>query len=164
MSPDPVKSLLNERQPQWTCLSELQKRFIHSSHKVALCKSPRNCPNCSKRHNSLLCRNFERNVDRQRSPGSETLPNMEPRITIPTLNVNSECFQPKQTIRSCVESFENGGEFVGYSKGHSTMLLSTAAVYCQNSRREVFPLRALLVSGSQSNLITHEAALALEVK
>ncbi|GFW40529.1 uncharacterized protein TNCV_4823691, partial [Trichonephila clavipes] len=128
-----------------------------SSHKVALCKSSRNCPNCSKRHNSLLCRNFERNVDSQRSSGSETLPNMEPRITTPTLNVNSECFQPKQTV----ELFENGGEFVGYSKGHSTMLLSTAVVYCQNSRGEVFPLRALLDSGSQSNLITHEAALAL---
>ncbi|GFS81732.1 uncharacterized protein TNCV_2706741 [Trichonephila clavipes] len=97
------------------------------------------------------------NVDSQRSPGSETLPNREPRITTPTLNVNSECFQPKQTV----ESFENGGEFVGYSKGHSTMLLSTAVVYCQNSRGEVFPLRALLDSGSQSDLITLEAALAL---
>ncbi|GFT16529.1 integrase catalytic domain-containing protein [Trichonephila clavipes] len=131
-----------------------------SSHKVALCKSSRNCPNCSKRHNSLLCKNFDRNVGSQRSPGSETLPNMEPRITTPTLNVNSECFQPKQTV----ESFENGGEFVGYSKGHSTMLLSTAVVYCQNSRGEVFPLRALLDSGSQSNLICHEAALALGLK
>ncbi|GFS72407.1 hypothetical protein TNCV_2115751 [Trichonephila clavipes] len=85
---------------------------------------------------------------------------MEPRITKPTLNVNSECFQLKQTG----ESFENGGEFVGYSKGHSTMLLSTAVVYCQKSRGEVFPLRALLDSGSQSNLITHEAALALGLK
>ncbi|GFX32846.1 integrase catalytic domain-containing protein [Trichonephila clavipes] len=75
----------------------------------------------------IQCRHFERNVDSQRSPGSETLPNMEPRIT-PTLNVNSECFQPKQTIPSCVESFENGEEFVGHSKGHSTMLLSTALV------------------------------------
>ncbi|GFW16485.1 integrase catalytic domain-containing protein [Trichonephila clavipes] len=131
-----------------------------SSHKVDLCKSSRNCPNCSERHNSLLCRNFERNVDSQRSPGSETLPNMEPRITTPTLNVNSECFQPKQTV----ESFENGGEFVGYSKGHSTILLNTAVVYCQKSRGEVFPLRALLDSGSQSNLITHEAALALGLK
>ncbi|GFW98296.1 DUF1758 domain-containing protein [Trichonephila clavipes] len=130
------------------------------SHKVALCKSSRNCPNCSKRHNSLLCRNFERNVDSQRSPGSETLPNMKPRITTPTLNVNSECFQPKQTV----ESFENGGGFVGYSKGHSTMLLCTAVVYCQNSREEIFPLRALLNSGSQSDLITHEAALALGLK
>ncbi|GFU24561.1 hypothetical protein TNCV_2265071 [Trichonephila clavipes] len=110
-----------------------------SSHKVALCKSSRNCPNCSKRHNSLLCKNFDRNVGSQRNPGSETLPNMEPRITTPTLNVNSECFQPKQTV----ESFENGGEFEGYSKGHSTMLLSTAVVYCQNSHGEVFPLRAL---------------------
>ncbi|GFV03939.1 DUF1758 domain-containing protein [Trichonephila clavipes] len=131
-----------------------------SSHKVALCKSSRNCPNCSKRHNSLLCRNFERNVDSQRSPGNKTLPNMEPRITTPTLNVNSECFQPKQTVKS----FENGGEFVGYSKGHSTMLLSTAVVYCQNSRGEVFPLRSLLDSGSQSNLITLEAALTLGLK
>ncbi|GFW18573.1 DUF1758 domain-containing protein [Trichonephila clavipes] len=131
-----------------------------SSHKVALCKSPRNCPNCSKRHNSLLCRNFKRNVDSQRSPGSKTPPNMEPRITTPTLNVNSECFQLKQTV----ESFENGGEFVGYSKGHSTMLLSTAVVYCQNNRGEVFPLCALLDSGSQSDLITHEAALALGFK
>ncbi|GFX13943.1 DUF5641 domain-containing protein [Trichonephila clavipes] len=130
------------------------------SHKVALCKSSRNCPNCSKRHNSLLCRNFERNLDSQRSPGSETMPNMEPRVTTPYLNVNSECFQPKQTI----ESFENGGEFVGYSKGASTMLLSTAVVYCQNSRGELFPLRALLDSGSQSNLITHEAAFALGLK
>ncbi|GFU52277.1 DUF1758 domain-containing protein [Trichonephila clavipes] len=128
-----------------------------SSHKVALCKSSRNCPNCSKRHNSLLCKNFDRNVGSQRSPGSETLPNMEPRITTPTLNVNSECFQPKQTV----ESFKKGGKFMGYSKGHSTMLLSTAVVYCQNSRGEVFPLRALLNSGSQSNLITREAALAL---
>ncbi|GFX36236.1 hypothetical protein TNCV_2065741 [Trichonephila clavipes] len=98
-----------------------------------------------------ISRNLERNVDSQRSPGSETLPNMESRITTPTLNVNSECFQPKQTV----ESFENRGEFVGYSKGHSTMLLSTAVVYCQNSRGEVFLLRALLDSGSQSNLITH---------
>ncbi|GFX65898.1 DUF1758 domain-containing protein [Trichonephila clavipes] len=75
------------------------------SHKVALRKSSRNCPNCSKRHNSLLCRNFERNVDSQRSP-----------------------------------------------------------VYRQNSRGEDFPLPALLDSGSQSNLITHEAALALGLK
>ncbi|GFU83018.1 hypothetical protein TNCV_64891 [Trichonephila clavipes] len=81
---------------------------------LALCKSSRNCPNCSKRHNSHLCKNFDRNVGSQRSPGSETLPNMEPRITTPTSNVNSECFQPKQTV----ESYENGGEFVGYSKGH----------------------------------------------
>ncbi|GFX66507.1 DUF1758 domain-containing protein [Trichonephila clavipes] len=103
---------------------------------------------------------IQRNVDSQRSPGSETLPNMEPRITTPTLNVNSECFQPKQTV----ESFENGREFVGHSKGHSTMLLSTAVVYCQNSRAEVFPLRALLDSGSQSDLITHKAALALGLK
>ncbi|GFY22045.1 DUF1758 domain-containing protein [Trichonephila clavipes] len=88
---------------------------------------------------------------------------MEPRIT-PTLTVNSECFQPKQTIPSCVEPFENGGEFVGHSKGHSTMLLSTGLVYCLNSRVEVFPLRTLLDSGSQSNLITHEAALALGLK
>ncbi|GFS54767.1 DUF1758 domain-containing protein [Trichonephila clavipes] len=131
-----------------------------SSHKVALCKSSRNCPNCSKRPNSLLCKNFERNLNSQRSPDSETVPNMEPRITTPYLNVNSECFQPKQTI----ESFENGGEFVGYSKGSSTMLLSTAVVYCQNSRGELFPLRALLDSGSQSNLITHEAAFALGLK
>ncbi|GFX09228.1 DUF1758 domain-containing protein [Trichonephila clavipes] len=138
----------------------IQSTAPSSSHKVALCKSSRNCPNCSKRHNSLLCRNFERNVGSQRSPGSKTLPNMEPRITTPTLNVNSECFQPKQTV----ESFENGEEFVGYSKGHSTMLLSTAVVYCQNSRGEVFPLRALLDSGSQSNLIPHEAALALGLK
>ncbi|GFU51207.1 integrase catalytic domain-containing protein [Trichonephila clavipes] len=70
----------------------------------------------------------------------EKLPNMEPGIT-PTLNVNSECFQPKKTIPSCVESFENGGEFVGHSKGHSTMLLSSTVAYCQNSRGEVFPLR-----------------------
>ncbi|GFV20669.1 uncharacterized protein TNCV_777141 [Trichonephila clavipes] len=97
---------------------------FNSSHKVALCKSSRNCPNCSKRHNSLLCRNFERNVDSQRSPGSGTLPNMEPRIPTSTLNVNSEYFQLKQTV----ESFENGGEYVGYSKGHSTILLSTAVV------------------------------------
>ncbi|GFX11504.1 integrase catalytic domain-containing protein [Trichonephila clavipes] len=135
-----------------------------SSDKMALCKSSRNCPHCSKRHSSLLCRNFERNVDSQRSPGSKTLPNMEPRIAIPTLNVNSEYFQPKQTIPSCVELFENGGEFVGHSNGHSTMLLSTALVFCPNSRGEVFPLRALLYSGSQSNLITHEAALALGLK
>ncbi|GFW36016.1 integrase catalytic domain-containing protein [Trichonephila clavipes] len=85
---------------------------------------------------------------------------MEPRITTPTLNVNSECFQPKQTV----ESFENGGEFMGYSRGHSTMLLSPAVVHCQNSRGDVFPLCALLDSGSQSNLITHEAALALGLK
>ncbi|GFX17869.1 DUF1758 domain-containing protein [Trichonephila clavipes] len=136
------------------------KDISSSSHNVALCKSSRNCPNCSKRHNSFLCRNFERNVDSQKSPRSETLPNMEPRITTPTLNKNSECFQPKQTV----ESLENGGEFVEYSKGHSTMLLSTAVVYCQNSRGEVFPLHALLDSGSQSNLITHEAALALGLK
>ncbi|GFW04017.1 uncharacterized protein TNCV_2051331 [Trichonephila clavipes] len=130
---------------------------FNSSHKEALCKSSRNCSNCSKRHNSLLSRNFERNVDSQKSPGSETLPNMEPRITTPTLNVNSECLQPKQTV----ESFENGGEFVGHSKGHSTMFLSSAVVYCQNCRGEVFPLRALLDSGSQSDLINHETALAL---
>ncbi|GFX55692.1 uncharacterized protein TNCV_3427631 [Trichonephila clavipes] len=106
------------------------------------------------------CKDISRNVDSQRSPGSETPPNMEPRITTPTLNVNSECFQPKQTV----ESFQNGGEFVGYSTGHSTMRLSTAVVYCQNSRGEVFPLRALLDSGSQSNLICQEAALALGLK
>ncbi|GFU85463.1 hypothetical protein TNCV_2593631, partial [Trichonephila clavipes] len=70
----------------------------------------------------------------------EKLPNMEPGIS-PALNVNSECFQPKQTIPSCVESFGNGGEFVGHSKGHSTVLISSAVAYCQNSRGEVFPLR-----------------------
>ncbi|GFR25391.1 DUF1758 domain-containing protein [Trichonephila clavata] len=64
-----------------------------SSHRVALCKSSRNCHNCSKRHNSLLCRNFERKFDSQRSQISETLPTLEPK-----LNVNSECFKPKQTI------------------------------------------------------------------
>ncbi|GFQ72020.1 hypothetical protein TNCT_486831 [Trichonephila clavata] len=53
---------------------------IHSSsHRVALCKSSRNCHNCSKRHNSLLCRNFERKFDSQRSQISETLPTLEPK-------------------------------------------------------------------------------------
>ncbi|GFW98876.1 DUF1758 domain-containing protein [Trichonephila clavipes] len=133
-----------------------------SFHKVALGKSSMNCPNYSKRRSSLLCRNFERNVDSQRSSSSETLPNIKPKNT---LNANSECFQPKLTILSCVESFEpQRGEFVGHSKGHSTMLLSTALVYCQNSRGEVSSLCALLDSGSQSNLITHEAALALRLK
>ncbi|GFY67882.1 uncharacterized protein TNIN_366341 [Trichonephila inaurata madagascariensis] len=53
-----------------------------SFHKVALCKSSWNYPNCSKRHNSLLCRNFERNVDSQRNSSSETLPNMEPKTPL----------------------------------------------------------------------------------
>ncbi|GFR01909.1 uncharacterized protein TNCT_37621 [Trichonephila clavata] len=78
-----------------------------SSHRVALCKSPRSCPNCSKRHNSLLCRNFERRVDSQRSQISETLSTLESKSTT-TLNVNSECFKPKQAI-PYVESFENDG-------------------------------------------------------
>ncbi|GFX83973.1 hypothetical protein TNCV_4286931 [Trichonephila clavipes] len=103
-------------------------------------------------------------MDSQRSSGSETLPKMKPRNT-PTLNGNSEFFQPKQTIPSCVESLKpQRGEFVGHSKGHSTMLLSTTLVYCQSSRVEVFPLRALLDSGSQSNLIIHEASLALGLR
>ncbi|GFS34154.1 hypothetical protein TNIN_222111 [Trichonephila inaurata madagascariensis] len=89
-------------------------------------------------------------------------PNMEPKNT-PTLSVNNKCFQPKQTI-PYVKSFENGGEFVGHSKGHSTVVLSTVWVYCQNSRGEVFPLCALLDSGSQSHLITHKAAFALGLK
>ncbi|GFW02539.1 hypothetical protein TNCV_2455551 [Trichonephila clavipes] len=113
-----------------------------------------------------ISRNFERNVESQRSSGSETLPNLEPRNTS-TLNVNSECFQPKQSIQSSVESVESQrGEFVGHSKGHSTMLLSIALVYCQNSHGEVFSLslQALLDSGSQSNLIIYEAALALKLK
>ncbi|GFY39741.1 hypothetical protein TNIN_273061 [Trichonephila inaurata madagascariensis] len=81
---------------------------------------------------------------------------MEPKNT-PTLNVNNECFQPKQTI-PYVESFENErGEFVG----HSTVLLTTALVHCQNNCGEVFPLRALLHSGSQSNLITHDEILRI---
>ncbi|GFQ92438.1 integrase catalytic domain-containing protein [Trichonephila clavata] len=76
-----------------------------SSHRVALCKSSRNCHNCSKRHNSLLCRNFGRKFDSQRSRISETLPTLEPKITS-TLNANSECYKPKQTI-PYVESFDN---------------------------------------------------------
>ncbi|GFY43885.1 hypothetical protein TNIN_381431 [Trichonephila inaurata madagascariensis] len=139
-------------------LSDIRNNIMYSSHKVALCKSSRNYPNCSKRHNSLLCRNFERNVDSQRSSGSKTLANMEPKNTS-TLKVNSECFLPKQTIPSCVESFEpQRGEYVEHSKDHSTMLLSIALVYCQNSRGEVFPLRAELDSGNQSSLIAHDAA------
>ncbi|GFY68683.1 hypothetical protein TNIN_196981 [Trichonephila inaurata madagascariensis] len=73
---------------------------------------------------------------------------MEPKSS-PTLNVNNECFQSKQII-SYVETFENERrEFVGHSKGHTTVLLSTALVYCQNNHEEVFPLRALLDCGSQ---------------
>ncbi|GFR12770.1 DUF1758 domain-containing protein, partial [Trichonephila clavata] len=120
---------------------------------VALCKSSRNCHNCSKRHNSLLCRNFERKFDSQRSQISETLPTLEPK-----LNVNSECFKPKQTI----PSFDTEGEeFVGHAKGHSTVMLSTAIVYCQNNRGELFDLQTLLDCGSQSNLISQDAVLAL---
>ncbi|GFQ84443.1 hypothetical protein TNCT_237531 [Trichonephila clavata] len=121
--------------------------------KVALCKSSRNCHNCSKWHNSLLCRNFERKFDSQRSQISETLSTLESK-----LNVNSECFKPKQTI----PSFDTEGvEFVGHAKGHSTGVLSTAIVYCQNNRGELFPLRTLLDCGSQSNLISQDAVLAL---
>ncbi|GFQ76901.1 hypothetical protein TNCT_681241 [Trichonephila clavata] len=51
---------------------------------------------------------------------SETLPTLEPKNTT-TLNVNSECFKPKQTI-PYVESFDNEGEeFVGHAKGHSNV-------------------------------------------
>ncbi|GFR18728.1 hypothetical protein TNCT_365931 [Trichonephila clavata] len=128
--------------------------------RVALCKSSRNCHKCSKRHNSLLCGNFERKFDSQRSQISETLPTLEPKSTT-TLNVNSECFKPKQTI-PYVESFENEGEeFVGHAKDHSTVMLSTAIVYCQNNRGELFLLRTLLDCGSQSILISQDAVLAL---
>ncbi|GFR30317.1 uncharacterized protein TNCT_610591 [Trichonephila clavata] len=121
--------------------------------RVALCKSSWNFHNCSKRHNSLLCRNFERKFDSQRSQISETLPTLEPK-----LNVNSECFKPEQTI----PSFDTEGEeFVGHAKGHSTVMLSTAIVYCQNNRGELFPLRTLLDCGSQSNLISQDGVLAL---
>ncbi|GFR06047.1 hypothetical protein TNCT_487151 [Trichonephila clavata] len=117
-----------------------------SSHRVALCKSQRSCPNCSKRHNSLLCRNFERRVDSQRSQISETLSTLEPKNTT-TLNVNSECFKPKQTI-PYVESFDNEGEeFVGHAKGHSTVMLSTAIVYCQNNAGNSFTSERFLIVG-----------------
>ncbi|GFY29248.1 DUF1758 domain-containing protein [Trichonephila clavipes] len=77
----------------------------------------------------------------------------------------SRFLQPKQTIPSCVELFETQrGEFVGHSKGHSTMLLSTALVYHQNSLGEACPLRALLDFGNQTNLIVHEATLAFGLK
>ncbi|GFY48785.1 hypothetical protein TNIN_353441 [Trichonephila inaurata madagascariensis] len=42
-------------------------------------------------------------IDSQRSPESKTMQNMESKNT--TINVNNECFQPKQTI-PYVESFE----------------------------------------------------------
>ncbi|GFY50903.1 hypothetical protein TNIN_133491 [Trichonephila inaurata madagascariensis] len=83
------------------------------------------------RHNSLLCRHFGRNVDSQRSPGSGTLPNMEPKNT-PTLNVNSECFQPNRPFL-LLNRLNGRGEFVGHSRDLSTVLLSTALFYCQNS-------------------------------
>ncbi|GFS31607.1 hypothetical protein TNIN_165031 [Trichonephila inaurata madagascariensis] len=58
------------------------------------------------------------------SPGSETLPTLEPKNTT-MLNVKSECFQPKQTI-PYVESFEDEREeFVGHTQGRSSVLLST---------------------------------------
>ncbi|GFQ89871.1 uncharacterized protein TNCT_479481 [Trichonephila clavata] len=117
------------------------------SHRVPLCKSSRNCHNCSKRHNSLLCRNFERKFNSQRSQISETLPTLEPKNTT-TLNANNECFKPKQTI-PYAESFDNEGEeLVGHVKGHSTGMLSTAIVYCQNNRGELFPIRTLLDNGN----------------
>ncbi|GFR27765.1 hypothetical protein TNCT_377281 [Trichonephila clavata] len=91
---------------------------------------------------------------------SETLPTLEPKNTT-TLNVNSECFKPKQTI-PYAESFDNEGEeFVGHAKGHSTGVLSTAIVYCQNNRGELFPFRALLDCGSMCNLISQDATLFL---
>ncbi|GFR17011.1 DUF1758 domain-containing protein [Trichonephila clavata] len=134
-----------------------------SSHRVALCKSSRNCHNCSKRHISLLCRNFKRKFDSQRSQISETLPTLEPKNTT-TLNVNSECFKPKQTIPMLNHLTTKGEELVGHVKGHSTGVLSTAIVYCQNNRGELFPLRTLLDCGSMCNLITKDAALALGLK
>ncbi|GFR11449.1 integrase catalytic domain-containing protein [Trichonephila clavata] len=142
----------------YTSLFECLKKS--SSHRVALCKSSRNCYNCSKRHNSLLCRNFERNFYSQRSQICETLPTLEPKNTT-TLNVNSECFKPKQTI-PYVESFDNEGEeFVEHAKGASTVMLSTAIVYCQNNRGELLPLRTLLDCGRMCNLISQDAVLAL---
>ncbi|GFQ87610.1 hypothetical protein TNCT_220711 [Trichonephila clavata] len=86
------------------------------------------------------CEDIQRKFDSQRSQITETLPTLEPK-----LNVNSECFKPKQTI----PSFDTEGEeFVGHPKGHSTWVLSTAIVYCQNNRGELFPLRKLLDCGS----------------
>ncbi|GFY29286.1 hypothetical protein TNCV_4724141 [Trichonephila clavipes] len=81
------------------------------------------------------------------------------------LDLEDDCEDIQQTIPSCVELFETQrGEFVGHSKGHSTMLLSTALVYRQNSLGEVCPLRALLDFGNQTNLIVHEATLAFGLK
>ncbi|GFY41152.1 hypothetical protein TNIN_450101 [Trichonephila inaurata madagascariensis] len=87
---------------------------------------------------------------------------MEPKNT-PTLNVNNECFQTKQTF-PYVESFENGGEFGGHSKGPFNYAFKHSFSILPEQSWEVFPLRALLDSGSQSNLITLEAALALKLK
>ncbi|GFR16263.1 DUF1758 domain-containing protein [Trichonephila clavata] len=59
-------------------------------------------------------------------------------------------------------SFDNEGkEFVGHAKGHSSGVLSTAIVYCQNNRGELFPIRTLLDNGSMCNLISQNAALFL---
>ncbi|GFQ84179.1 hypothetical protein TNCT_718881 [Trichonephila clavata] len=84
---------------------------------------------------------------------SETLPTLEPK-----LNVNSECFKPKQTIPSFDTERE---EFVGHAKGHSSVMLSTAIVYCQNNRGELFPLRTLLDCGSMCYLITKDVCVVV---
>ncbi|GFR05906.1 hypothetical protein TNCT_428001 [Trichonephila clavata] len=70
------------------------------------------------------------------------------------LNVNSKCFQPKQTFPYVVSLENEREEFVDHVRG-------AALVYCQNNRGEVFPLKMLLDSSGMSNLITQDVALAL---
>ncbi|GFQ81051.1 integrase catalytic domain-containing protein [Trichonephila clavata] len=82
-------------------------------------------------------------------------------LRIKLSDIREEYYEPKQTV-PYVESFDNEGEeLVGHVKGHSTGVLSTAIVYCQNNRGELFPIRTLLDNESMCNLILQDAALFL---
>lgn len=143
---------------------------LSSSHKIAVCKSARNCSICHKRHNSLLCK---------RSNPSLSDPTKEGEKNLSPLNVHSPCFEP-QVPKASGSNYltsnagpknihenhaESHGDFIGYCKEGSSTVLSTVFVYCRSEESgKYFQFRTLLDSGSQCNLITESAANALELK
>ncbi|KAI5752311.1 hypothetical protein M8J77_015778 [Diaphorina citri] len=129
---------------------------LTGAHKVSECKSKSNCSNCKVKHNTLLCFKNKVSFSVKVGPGELKGHGSESRSSRNTGPEESESFSPPTPHSPSVSvlcSDDNHVLSSSHNNSGSTVLLSTVKVLIPDNNGHYHPLRFILDSGSQSNLI-----------
>ncbi|XP_055591276.1 uncharacterized protein LOC129743315 [Uranotaenia lowii] len=128
----------------------LCRNCFSKSHRAKDCKSRYSCRHCKGRHHSLVCFNMgkgESRSSRYRKDNAESRPHESMVVSDPQVtNLAATDIQSSNAA----------------SQRSSQVLLATAVVILEDDYGNQYPVRALLDSGSESNLLTERMSQRLK--